>query len=329
VTLSTFSSVFSPRRTDDKAKAGAHAYQGLPNWSEAIGGYIPKDEMDEEARKRKAKANQPLNHGGVGPDIDEGARGVAAGFGLGHNEGVGSALGYELGHDDLHAAGVLKWGKYGQKPNVRPLPVRRESAKPVKRTPSPRRKSVAGSREREVERRYRHAMAAKIQRAFRIIYLGADDPRGMFKGRAAAMQAAARRRVQLKRFARFFTAAVRVQRTFRAFSARRQAEAIVRGQAATTLQAAARRMVQQRMYAVALAEARRLAADKEAQARAAAERERLRKAASTIQLAYRRRHFRRVIALLKLQRSFRAQICRRLLKNLREATRLRRLTGGA
>ena len=50
-------------------------------------------------------------------------------------------------------------------------------------------------------------------------------------------------------------------------------------------------------------------------------------AAKTVQRATRMRHFRRVMCVVRLQRAFRAHLCRRLLKGLREVSRLRSLAG--
>ena len=127
ITLSTFSSVFAPRRCDrgeDRA-GGELSYASLPSWSEAVGGYIARDEVgddvtyDEEHRRGRRDASVDLQHGRGGrPDVMEGARGVAGGFGLGHDASTAESFGWELHHrqwaptQGTHLeANVAKWGE--------------------------------------------------------------------------------------------------------------------------------------------------------------------------------------------------------------------------
>lgn len=101
VTLSTFSSVFAPHRSDQNGRQ--HYYQSLPTWGETVGGYIPKNE-----KELAVKRNVSLQHGKGGVEMPEDARGVAGGFGLGHQDPGGESLGWQmLIHGDLDA-NVLK-----------------------------------------------------------------------------------------------------------------------------------------------------------------------------------------------------------------------------
>ena len=95
VTLSTFSSVFAQHRRDqDQA---TQYYQALPTWGDTIGGYIPKNEKVVDAKRVVT-----LQHGRAGEEMPENARGVAGGFGLGHEDAGGESLGWQLlVHGDL------------------------------------------------------------------------------------------------------------------------------------------------------------------------------------------------------------------------------------
>ena len=137
ITLSTFSSVFAARRCD-KAEDGARvaSYVALPTWSDIVGGYIPREELaddvtyDGDLRGRRA-ADVGLQHGHGGPGALEDARGVAGGFGMGHETVVRDSLGWEMRtHGDLDA-NFVKWGEYrAQRVQARAEP--RAAPKPQK-----------------------------------------------------------------------------------------------------------------------------------------------------------------------------------------------------
>jgi hypothetical protein len=227
--------------------------------------------------------------------------------------------------------GILKWGKYAQKglpsppkpspPKKSPKPKEAPPRKPPK--PKPVKPAVSA---REVERRYRNAMAAKIQRATRAVLFGHPDVRNELQGQAPRLHAVVLRRRKLRRFARAFAAALRMQTVVREWIRRRRAAEEAQRAAATHLQASARRWLATRAFVAMREAARRAAAEREAAERDAADRERRSKAVRSIQLVYRMVHFRRSVATIRLQRAFRSHLCRRLLKSLREVSRLKALT---
>ena len=112
-------------------------------------------------------------------------------------------------------------------------------------------------------------------------------------------------------------AAVRGRRQLRLFKRMRAEQ-----RAATRLQAAARGRQPARDFARSLR-----ACVKLQRAYRSAFGARREAAAQTVQRATRMWHFRRVMCVVRLQRGFRAHLCRRLLKGLREVSRLRALAG--
>ena len=280
VTLSTFSSVFSARR-GDKQRARQQYYQALPTWGETIGGYIPKNEK-EQLLKREIT----LQHGNLGREMLDEVRGVAGGFGLGHCDWTADSLGWEmLGHADLNA-NVLKWGEYKKRPpppppppklKLKPKPVLVPKPKPPPRPPKP--EPAPKVDPREIERRFRRMMARKVQRSYRLHLVLLNKRRQLEQ----AMHEAA---VRLQ-------SRVRAQQTSRVFQTMRNSSIHV--------QKAIRTMLQRLNAAAALKALRELQ----------------RKSATIIQSATRMWLFRRVIATVRVQRSFRAHLCRKLLKSLR------------
>lgn len=139
----------------------------------------------------------------------------------------------------------------------------------------------------------RHEAAVTIQHSY-----------GAHAGRRGAcatrLQAAVRGRRQLKLYNRMRVEQCAATRMQAAARGRQPARALVRARhACVQLQRACRRAFGARREA----------------------------AAQTIQRATRMRHFRRVMCLVRIQRAFRAHLCRRLLKGLREVSRLRALAG--
>ena len=335
VTLSTFTSVFTPRRADvekrERARGGGvHAYQALPTWAETVGGYIGDWYLGEDDRERLRKAGVVAAGQFEGPDIGVLARGVAGGFGLGHVWDVEERLGHQLGHAELDALGILKWNLGAD----RYLPdVKRPSGGGKKKAKDPEvekaRRKAGIEKERNVQRMRRQVAARRIQRFYRIVYQEAVDKWNILAGKSATtLQAAARRRKEERAFARAMDAARSVQRFVRRLGAlrvvrelRQQRRERQMGEAATVLQASSRRWSQVRAYKVLLEEAREAAERARMAALWAARNE----ACSMIQACYRKRHFRKVVACWRIQRSFRAHLCRRLLKSLREVSRLKNM----
>ena len=279
VTLSTFSSVFSARRRDQEGRQ--HYYQSLPTWGETVGGYIPKDE-----KTAKGGADVGLQHGRAGIEMPDEARGVAAGFGLGHVEPGVESLGWEMrAHGDLDA-NVLKWGEgFESPPKPPPPPPRNRKPKPKPKPPPPPPPKVPKREvpKREVERRYRNMKARVVQREYRSHL------------EIIRLRDAERRRLEELRKA----AATTVQARVRAHQAR--------GAYLGTLHSS---LLVQKATRTLLSRLQAAAAHRELQ--------RLRQlSAIKIQQAVRKWHFRRVVAAWRIERSFRAHLCHRLLKSLR------------
>lgn len=278
VTLSTFSSVFArPRR--EASQGDVPFYLELPTWGATVGGCIDRD---ARGGLKHSTSDVTLQHGRGGSEIRPGElRGVAAGFGLGH-EGFGdkSSLGYELiAHSNLNA-NVLKWGTGCVASREPPLPQRRSppkqrqppKSKHAEKLPPPPR--PRGVRLEEMERRFRWFMARQLQRAYR---------------------------AHLREARRRYAAACKLQ----ASALRRQAERLYSElrRSSIHVQRLARGLLKRLRYAAARREIRMLQMN----------------AAIVIQRQAQRRSFRRVVARVRIQRSFRAHLCRRLLKSLMAA----------
>lgn len=277
VTLSSFSSTFTIPRREGKTGEPPMFYSQLPTWGDTIGGYIPKNE-----KEMLLKRNLILQHGKGGVEMPEDARGVASGFGLGHVDNVAESLGWQLRvHGDLDA-NVLKWGNYAAPPLPPPPPKRKplppKPLVPIK--PKPKQKPPQ-------PKPPRGPSATEVDQRYR------------------AMQAR------------------KVQRRFRAHLAQRRAREAEQKAAATRLQARARARQTSKAYRAAKFSSIRVQKAVRAllhRLSAAAALRELRKlhgaSATTIQRQYQRWHFRRVISAVRWQRSFRAHLCRRLLKSL-------------
>ena len=299
ITLSTFSSVFSKPRALESHKGGAPYYMALPTWGATVGGCLDRDESYrlQHAGNGASSADVELQHGGGYPGggiRTADLRGVAGGFGLGHAAfGDQTSLGYELiAHSDLHAKGVLRWG---------PGHTSHEPPQPVRPPPPPKRKQPQPPKPvMEEQRPLVHARS---------------PPRGPPKA-------------EVERRRRWFMAR-KLQRAYRPhlstlLSARRRHEAACRVQASVLRRQAAlmyavlrtasvhaqrliRGLLGRLSYAAALRELRRLQAQ----------------AAVTIQRQAKRRSFRTVVARVRIQRSFRAHLCRKLLRSLMAAKKAR------